>query len=139
MNVGLRRWLTAYQYVAGICDTCTGLFVVAFPVFTLSHMGLTVFPQPLAFARYLGVFVLAVGLTYLWTVIRWPLNKPTILVWLTQWKITALIRSLVAIFLIWQFLFHQVEAGWISVIVLDGVFAAVQFIGLEQGWIERAV
>jgi hypothetical protein len=139
MNVRLREWLILYQCFAGICDAGTGLLLTAFPVFILRHMGLTTFPVPLAYGRFVGIFVLSVGLSYLWTVVRWPLTKPTILVWLTQWKISGFIRALVAVFLIWQWMAHEIEAGWIKVLVFDGVLAAIQIIGLEQGWIERAV
>jgi len=138
MNFRLRQWLVIYQYVAGICDSGAGLLIIGFPVFTLGLMRITVIPLPLAFIRYIGVFVLCVGLTYLWTAIRWPLTESTALVWLTQWKITAFIRAMVALFLLWQWIVHGVEAGWGTVMVFDGVFAAIQFIGLEQGWIERA-
>ena len=31
------------------------------------------------------------------------------------------------------------EFRWITVALFDGVFAAIQIIGLEQEWIERAV
>ncbi|HEY3627356.1 MAG TPA: hypothetical protein VGL00_13765 [Terracidiphilus sp.] len=138
MNVRLRQWLILYQYVAGFSDTATGLLLVGFPGFTFHLMGLTVFPQP-AFVRYIGVFVLCVGLSYLWAAIRWPLNELGVMVWVTQWKITALMRGMVALFLIWQWMVQGVEAHWASVIVFDGAFAAFQIIGIEQGWIERAV
>jgi len=139
MNARLRHWLTLYQNAAGICDTSTGLLLVLFPAFTFRLMGLAMIPQPLSFASYIGVFVLCVGLTYLWTVAKWPLNEYSLPVWLTQWKITALFRAMVAMFLVWQLAVHAIEARWITVALADGIFATIQIIGLEQGWMERAV
>jgi len=136
MKSRLRQRLVLYQYIAGICDTATGMLLIASPGFTLGRMGLTLVSVPLT--RFIGVFVLSVGLSYLWTVTRWHLNEHSVLVWLTQWKITALIRSLVALFLLWQVAAHRMEFRWITVALTDGFLAAFQLIRLEQGWIERA-
>jgi hypothetical protein len=138
MNARLRHWLSFYQYCAGLCDATTGVLLLACPAFTLGLMGLNVIPQPIAFVRYIGVFVMSVGLTYLWTAVRWPLNEHVALLWSTQWKITALIRMSVALFVIWQVLVHALEFGWITVGLIDGLLAVVQIVGLEQEWIERA-
>jgi hypothetical protein len=137
MNVRLRKRLILYQYLAGFCDSATGLLLVCFPIVTLSFIGISIFPVP-AFIRFIGVFVLSVGITYLWVAILWPLNEPAVLVWLTQWKITAFIRLMVALFLFWQLLSRGLEPRWIVVAVTDSIFAAIQIIGLEQGWVERA-
>lgn len=134
----LRQALVLYQCAAGLCDATTGLLLIAAPASTLGLMGLTVIPQPDAFLRYIGVFVFSVGLTYLWTVLRWPLNDRATLVWSTQWKITALIRLLVALFVVWQVATHAIEVRWMTVALSDGAFAAIQVIGLQRGWLQRA-
>ena len=139
MNARLRHWLTFYQYAAGICDTSTGLLILCFPTYILGVMRLFFAPDAITFVRFVAVFVLCVGLTYLWTSMRWPLSEHTGLVWLTQWKITALFRAAVALFLLWEVTQHQLQFRWITVGVFDGVLAAIQIIGLEQDWIERAV
>ena len=138
MNARLRHWLSFYQYCAGLCDATTGLLLIGCPVFTLRLMGVSLIPQPVAFVRYIGVFVMSVGLTYLWTAARWPLNEHVALLWSTQWKITALIRMSVAVFVTWQVLVHALEARWITVGLTDGLLAAVQIVGVEREWIERA-
>ena len=138
MTMDLRRWLFIYQYAAGLCDSTTGLLLIAAPAWTLGLMGLTVMPQPVAFVRYIGVFVLSVGLTYLWAALRWPLNQHAVLVWSTHWKITALIRSLVALFVLWQVASGAIEPRWLSVAFSDGAFALVQITGLAKGWLSRA-
>jgi len=136
MNASLRQWLNIYQYLAGICDAGSGLLLIGFPGFTLGLVGLTLVSVPLT--RFIGVFVFAVGLSYLWAVIRWPLNVHSVQVWLTQWKLTAAVRSLVALFLLWQVAAHAVEYRWLTIAVFDGLLAVIQVIGVDQGWIERA-
>ena len=138
MNALPRRWLILYQYIAGLCDTGTGLLLILAPAWTLRFMGLTIIPQPVVFVRYIGVFVLSVGLTYLWAVARWPLTSHAHIGWSAQWKITALVRTLVAVFVVWQIASSALEIRWISVALSDGAFAAIQWIGLRKGWLERA-
>lgn len=132
------RRLLAYQYLAGLCDSTTGILLIAAPAFTLTLMGLSVIPQPVAFVRYIGVFVLSVGLTYFWAAIRWPLTPRAHIAWSTQWKITALIRSLVALFVLWQVASRGLELRWLTVAFSDGLFALIQIVGLEKGWLARA-
>ena len=137
MNRSIRSWLLLYQYAAGLCDTCTGLLLIAAPAWTLSLMGLTIIPQPLSFVRYIGVFVFSVGLTYLWAALQWPLTSHAHIAWVIQWKITALIRMLVAIFVFWQVAAGSIEPRWMTVAFSDGIFAAIQVFGLSKGWLER--
>jgi hypothetical protein len=138
MNSPVRLWLLPYQWVAGLCDTSTGLLLIAAPAWTLHLMGLSVIPQPVAFVRYIGVFVLSVGLTYLWAAVKWPLSPRDNIAWSTQWKITALIRTLVALFILWQVATAAIESRWITVAFSDGAFAIIQWIGLRKGWLDRA-
>jgi hypothetical protein len=138
MKTAPRRWLILYQYVAGLCDTGTGLLLIVAPAWTLRLMGLSVIPQPIVFVSYIGVFVLSVGLTYLWAAALWPLTSHAHIGWSTQWKITALVRTLVAVFVVWQIALSALESRWISVALSDGAFAAFQWIGLRKGWLENA-
>ncbi|HEY1895597.1 MAG TPA: hypothetical protein VGG62_04960 [Terracidiphilus sp.] len=138
MNAPNRGWLILYQYIAGLCDTATGLLLIVAPASTLRLVGLTIIPEPVVFVRYIGVFVLSVGLTYLWAVARWPLTSHAHIGWSTQWKITALVRTLVAVFVVWQIASSALEGRWISVALSDGAFATIQWIGLRKGWLERA-
>jgi hypothetical protein len=138
MNARLRLWLTLYQFAAGLCDTSTGLLLIFAPAWTLRLMGMAAVPSPIVFAGYIGVFVFAVGLTYIWTVSRWPLSTANGLRWQTQWQITALFRSLVALFLASQVAMGAMEGRWIAVAFTDGAFAAIQWIGLRRGWIRHA-
>ena len=133
-----RRWLLLYQYIAGLCDSATGILLLAAPASTLALMGLSVVPQPIVFVGYIGVFVLSVGLTYLWAAMSWPLNNHAHIGWSIQWKISALIRTLVALFVLWQVVSGALEPRWLSVAASDGAFALIQWFGLAQGWLARA-
>jgi len=138
MSAPNRSLLLLYQYAAGLCDSITGMLLVFAPSWTLHRMGLTEIPRPIAFVRYLGVFVLSVGLSYLWAAIRWPLTTHAHIGWSTQWKITAMIRTLVALFIVWQVAIAGIEVKWIIVAFSDSTYAIVQWIGLRKGWLERA-
>ena len=133
-----RRLLILYQYIAGLCDTCTGALLIGAPERTLRLMGIHLIPQPVVFVRYIGVFVLSVGLTYLWAAARWPLTPDAHFGWTTQWKITALVRSLVALFVLWQVGSAALETRWITVALSDATFATIQWIGLRDGWLGNA-
>ncbi len=138
MSTSIRTWLIVYQSLAGLCDTSTGLLLIAAPAWTLGLMGLTIVPQPIAFVRYIGVFVLGVGLTYLWAALRWPLTPRATAGWSTQWKLTALLRTLVALFILWQVTAGEMESKWITVALSDGAFALIQWTGLQKGWLDHA-
>jgi hypothetical protein len=126
------RWLLLYQSAVGLCDASTGALLLAAPVWTLRLMGLRIVPEPLAFVRFVGIFVACVGLGYLWAAIRYP-----ICLWRGQWMTTALIRSGVALFLAWQIAGGAMEQGWVTVVATDGILAAVQWIGLSRRWLCR--
>lgn len=138
MSDRLRHRLILYQYIAGFSDTGTGLLLIAEPAWTLHLMGLSIVPEPVAFVRYIGVFVLAVGLTYFWAALRWPLSAHAHIAWSTQWKITALTRCLVAVFVLSQVAAEAIEVRWISVAATDAAFALIQIAGLRKGWLARA-
>ena len=128
------RWLPLFQWLAGSCDTATGVLLVFAPAWTLKLMGVQQFPQPVEFASFVGVFVLGVGLAYL-SVARLPLNSKTAPRWQTVWSVTALIRFLVAGFLTWQILAGRMEKAWFAVAATDGALAAFQWTGLKCGWL----
>jgi hypothetical protein len=130
----LATWLLTYQYVAGLSDTSTGLLLVFAPSWTLTLMGVQRLPQPIEYASYVGVFVLGVGLAYL-SVTRLPLTAQNTPRWQTVWILTALIRSLVAAFLLAEILSGQMEPAWFTVAIVDGCLAVIQWIGLWKGWL----
>jgi hypothetical protein len=134
MNNG-RTWILLYHYAAGLSDTLTGLLLLFAPAWTLHLMGVSQVPQPLFFASYVGVFVLCVGATYLWVPASRLTSLPRSACWRTQWLITALFRSLIAIFVFAEIAVGTMERGWIAVALTDGVFAAIQWMGLRRNWL----
>lgn len=123
-----------YQYLAGLSDTSTGFLLVFAPAWTLTLMGVHHPPVPIEFASFVGVFVLGVGLAYL-SITRLPLDAAHAQQWQTVWILTALIRSLVAVFLTGKVLAGQMEMAWITVAIADGLLALIQWVGLALGWL----
>lgn len=130
-------WITAFQYAAGLCDTCTGLLLVIAPELAVRLMHVATVPSPIIFLSYIGVFVLSVGVSYLWVAWRAPLSMHSALAWKTQWQVTALIRSAVAIFLVVTIAAGRLDAAWALVALTDGVIACVQWLGLYRGWLSH--
>lgn len=134
-GVSPSRWLPWFQWLAGACDTATGVLLVFAPAWTLKLMGVQRLPQPVEFAAFGGVFVLGVGLAYL-TVARLPLTAKTAPRWQAVWSLTALIRALVASFLVWQIFAGRMEKAWLTVAATDGALAMFQWAGLKRGWLD---
>lgn len=129
-----RSLLLAYQILTGVSDTGTGILLIAAPVFTLRLMRLHAAGDTLPFIAYIGVFVLSVGLACLyggWLSYRKAVPDRLEVVWL----LTAITRGLVAVFVVAKVASGVLEAGWVTVAVVDGTFAVVQSFGLARGWL----
>lgn len=131
-----RTLILIYHYLAGLSDTCTGLLLLIVPAFTLHLMGVTEMPSPLYYVRYIGIFVFSGGVTYLLipAVVRDAPDASTW--WRAQWAITAFIRSLVALFVLWQVMLGAMEGAWIAVFFTDAIYAAIQYTGLHKHWLD---
>jgi vacuolar-type H+-ATPase subunit I/STV1 len=133
-----RTLILLYHYLAGTTDTCTGLLLLFAPAFALHVMGVSQLPHPIWFASYIGVFVFCVGASY-FAVLRGPFAQATRAnCWRTQWMITALIRSGVAVFILAQIATGVMQIAWITVAFTDGLYALIQWIGLRRNWIALA-
>ncbi len=133
-----RALILLYHYAAGLCDTSTGLLLLFAPAFTLHMMGITRRPQPLFYASYVGVFVLCVGASYLVVPGTGLARAVGGTCWRTQWLLTALFRTAVALFVIGQVVVHAMQPAWLAVACTDGTFAAIQWLGLRKNWIALA-
>jgi hypothetical protein len=133
MRNNRRTWILLYQLAAGLCDTSTGALLIAAPQWTFRLMGLHIVPDPVAFVRFIGVFVMGVGLSYLWPLLRLPMRE-----WRGQWSTTAIIRSGVALLLAWQVATGGLERGWLTVAATDAFLASVQWAGLSRNWLNFA-
>lgn len=128
-------YLPAYQFLAGGCDTMTGILLVAAPAWTLHLMGVAHSSLTPTATSFVGTFVLSVGLAYLYA-IRLPMNAANAARWQTIWILTALTRSLVSAFLFWKIASKQMEPAWLTVAFVDGALASVQWTGLKKGWLQ---
>jgi len=130
-------YLLAYQLVAGVSDTSTGALLIAAPVFTIRMMGLSVPHDATPFLSFIGAFVLAVGLSYLYGAL---LVRRTGAVARLEavWLITAIIRSSVAIFVFGAVVNGTLAPGWLSIAIFDGICVLIQARGLRRGWLTHA-
>ena len=137
-----RNLLLAYQLLTGLSDAGTGLALLFAPALTLRLMGLHAEPLDLTLLSYIGAFVLSTGLACLYgaTLLRsGTFAVPTSIAKLeTVWLLTAITRTLVALFVIAHVLNHSLEPGWITVALTDGLFALLQLFGLAKGWLRHA-
>jgi len=106
----------------GLMDLCTGLVLIFAPGLVFSVFGMSVDEAAMDFVNWVGAFVFAVGLSYAWALSRESL--PVV------WKITGLVRSVIAVFLIGKVLAGSMPANWLGVAVCDGFVALVQFVVL---------
>ena len=138
MKKNLRRVILLFQLLAGLSDASTGLLLIFAPEWTLRLMGVTQIPTPHVSISYTGVFVFSVGFSYLWAFAFWARNPAHLGEWKAQWILTAFIRSIVAIFVLWNVSSAQLEVSWLSVAFTDATFALIQWTCLSNGWLAYA-
>lgn len=128
--------LLAYQLIAGISDASTGALLIAAPLFTIRMMGLSVPRDASPFLSFIGAFVLAVGLSYLYGALL--VNRTGAVPRLEAvWLLTAIIRSSVAIFIVAAVLSGTLSVGWLTIAVFDGICVVIQARGLRRGWLSH--
>ena len=129
-------YLLAYQLIAGVSDASTGALLIAAPLFTVRMMGLPVPRDATPFLSFIGAFVLAVGLSYLYGALL--INRTGGVPRLEAvWLLTAIIRSSVAIFILAAVLSGTLPAGWLTIAVFDGICVLIQARGLRRGWLSH--
>lgn len=138
----MRRWLDIYCFLAGVCDALTGVLLVTAPGATLALLGIATpgpqaAPETLFFVRWIGIFVGAVGLAYLYPLLlpteeRKRRQRPVL-------EITALVRAAVASFLAWQLGSGTLDPAWVTVMVTDLVLALFQIEILRRGLVPCSV
>jgi hypothetical protein len=127
-------FLRLYQVGVALSDTCTGIFLILAPQFTMGLLGVSVDPGAEIYISYIGAFVLGVGLCCGYgalLLLRKGDRKRMEMVWL----LTAIVRGSVAAFVATHVLAHQLDAGWLGVAAFDGLCALMQGVGLKQEWL----
>ena len=127
----MKNKLQLIQRGIGAMDACTGILLVIAPVWTLHLMGMQNIPTPADIISFVGVFVMAVGISYFLTSDR---DLPG---WKMQWKVTALVRLSVGCFLAWKIFGQGWEIRWVSVLLTDFSVAIFQLVGLKKGWLNH--
>lgn len=128
------RAVATFAVAVGACDAATGLSLVAAPLWTLQRMGIAAAPAEPVFLRWIGAFVLAVGLAYLYPFLlrdggagRFGERLATVL------EVTTLARSLVALVAGGAIVAGLLEPGWLGVPLFDAAVATVQVVLLRRG------
>ncbi len=125
----MNKMIKLYQCSVGGMDACTGFLLVFFPVWTLHLMGMTQIPEPADIISFVGIFVMAVGMSY------FLVRDKDVAGWEMQWRVTGVMRGCVACFLTWKILGAGWEVRWATVLVTDIAIAVIQFTGLKKGWL----
>jgi hypothetical protein len=120
----LRFWSAA----VGAMDTVTGLLLVVSPETVLRLLKIEPpATEALVFLSWIGVFVMAVGLSYGLALGRRGRGEAV-------WIFTALVRILVAMFLTFRILDGSLAKAWFAVAFADAAVALVQGFILRAGW-----
>ncbi len=130
-----RRSLAAtYTAVAGGIDAVTGPWLVFAPASALAALGVEPEDDTL-FVSFVGVFVGAVGWSYLWALWRWLKRGDTGFL-RTIWRVSILFRLAAGTFVLGHLAIDNLDLGWIGVPLADFLFAGIQIGLLRAGWPE---
>ena len=122
-----RRLGLALCVLAGASDTVTGALLLAAPRMTLDLMRAGDPVSELIWMRYLGAFVLAVGLLHGYGLARrGPRLAPLM-------EATALLRAVIAAFTGAAVIAGALSTAWLLVTATDGAVALAQIIALRTG------
>ncbi|MGA0846569.1 MAG: hypothetical protein ACO3RV_08525 [Luteolibacter sp.] len=117
----------------GASDAVTGLALILFPSLVLRLLSIDPASNDSEiYLRWIGVFVLGVGLSYACCFSRSMLRGETV------WIVTSIVRGLVSLFLILQVLSGQMPSAWLAVALFDGMLAALQILLVRRGWWKEA-
>jgi Na+-driven multidrug efflux pump len=122
------KFLKFWSIAVGSMDTLTGLMLLADPAGVLRLLRIAPpSPDALVFLSWIGIFVMAVGLSYGLALNKRGRGEAV-------WMFTSGVRMLVAVFLTFRILDHSLEKPWILVAVADATVAIVQIAILRAGW-----
>ncbi len=125
------RGVTLFAAAVGAGDLATGAALVAAPLSTLALLGVSPLPSEPVFQRWIGAFVLAVGLAYLYPFALAGARRATRLA--TVFEVTALARGAVALVAGGAVAAGALDPSWIAVPLYDAAVAAVQIALLRRG------
>lgn len=126
-----QKTVVLFMLFAAAMDAGTGMGLLFFPETVLQLMGLSI-SVPLVFVRWVGIFVTMTGIWYLLPLAKHKDAHFTELLKLVLLG-TAILRALVACFLIWAMSFNHLDMPWWPVPVTDWGFAIAQAVMLLKG------
>jgi hypothetical protein len=122
------KFLRFWSVAVGSMDALTGLLLVFVPGLVLGLLNIEPpTSDALVFLSWIGVFVTAVGLSYGMALGGRTRGE-------TVWAFTALVRILVAVFLIVRILDGTLASSWALVGASDGIVGVLQIVILRLGW-----
>ncbi len=122
-------FLKVWSIGMGAMDALTGLLLILAPKQVLGLLKIAPpSPDALVFLSWIGVFVMAVGLSYGMALGKRRSRSETV------WAFTALVRMMVAVFLTIKITGGTLPSAWAMVAVSDGMVALVQVVILRKGW-----
>ncbi len=134
----LPRGVAAFSLAVGLGDAATGLALIAAPIWTLARMGISTVPAEPIFIRWIGAFVLAIGLSYLYPFLQRGGASARLGERLaTVFEVTTLARGLVAVVAGTAIAGGLLERGWLGVPLFDAAVAATQIVLLRRGGLRR--
>lgn len=126
--------LKFWSVAVGSMDGVTGLLLIFTPELVLRLLRIEALsPDAMIFLSWIGVFVMAVGLSYGLALGKRRGAGEAV------WMFTALVRILVAVFLVIQITIGEMAPSWALVAFSDGLVAMVQMVILRKGWWREVV
>lgn len=123
--------------LAGLMDSVTGLLLVINPHLAMQLMGIDAAYTDWIFIRFVGTFVFAVGVLYVfgwgsaWHSGKWNTLR-------TIWMSTAWIRLCVCLYGTTAILVNELSADWWMVPLTDGVLGLLQVAWILSGQFPRS-
>lgn len=127
----MSRAMRVYCLLAGLCDATTGLLLIAVPGELAARLGLEPKPAQPDYLAFSGVFVLTVGLSYLYPFALAAVRREARLA--AALETTALARFAVAAFLTAAIAAGRFGTGWLPVLATDLSLAIFQTVWRLRG------
>jgi hypothetical protein len=122
------NFLKFWSIAVGSMDALTGILLIFFPVLVLKMLNIDLpSADALVFLSWIGVFVMAVGLSYGLALGKRGRAEAV-------WIFTSLVRIMVAVFLTVRILDGSLQRAWALVALSDAVVALIQIAILRAGW-----
>jgi hypothetical protein len=121
-------FLKLWSVMVGGMDAVTGLLLILIPSMVLRLLGVAPpSTDALLFLSWIGVFVMAVGLSYAMALGNRCRGE-------TVWAFTAMVRIMVAAFIVSRIVGGSMPPQWVLVAVSDGVVGIAQLVLIRAGW-----